>query len=217
MRPLIYVPIIHSEADLGGLGQEVRRHFEEVLGADAWTRRYASVDAMWDGLRSKLLALPLPWARTRLYQDGLPVCGWELPIVRDLAAQGSRNHLLLAELMERGATLMGTEDPALLVEEYRRIERLTVTVKQESSAAVAAEIKSSGEEILRRRDAFIAHRIDSTVQEDETGVLFLGLIHRVDELLEGKFDVRHLIHSLPFGTDPWRRLKESRHDGSDPG
>ncbi len=217
MRPLIYVPIIHSEADLGGVGQEVRRHFEEALGADAWTRRYASVEAMWDGLRTKLLALPLSWAHTRLYQDGLPVCGWEHPIVRDLAAQGSRNHLLLAELMERGATLMGTEDPALLVEEYRRIELLTRAAKQAEPAPAAEELKRSGEEILRRRDSFIAHRIDTTVQEGETGLLFLGLIHRVDELLEGKFDVRHLIHSLPFGTDPWRRLKESRHDESEQG
>jgi hypothetical protein len=217
VRLLIYVPIIHSEADLGGIGEEVRRHFEAVLGAGAWTRRYASVEAMWDGLRTKILALPLSWSCMRLYQDGLPVCGWERQIVSDLAAKGSRNHQLLAELMERGGTLMGTEDPALLVEEYRRIQRLTLAAKQDGPDPVAEELKREGEELLHQRDSFIAHRIDTTVRDGEAGVLFLGLIHRVDELLDGKFDVRHLIHSLPFGTDPWRKHKERRHDESEQG
>jgi hypothetical protein len=214
---LIYVPIIHSEADLGGVGDEVRRQFEEVLGAEAWTHRYASVEGMWEGLRAKLLALPLSWPDIRLFQDGLPVCGWERQIVSDLAAKGGRNHQLLTALMERGATLMGTEDPALLVEEYRRIQRLTLAAQRNEPDQVAEELKREGEELLRRRDSFIAHRIDTTVQAGETGLLFLGLFHRVDELLDGKFEVRHLIHSLPFGTDPWRRLKESRHDGSEQG
>jgi hypothetical protein len=217
VRPLIYVPIIHSEADLGGAGDEVRRQFEAVLGAAAWTQRYASVDAMWEGLHAKLLGLPLDWPSVRLYQDGLPVCGWERQIVSDLAAKGSRNHRLLSELMERGAALMGTEDPALLVAEYRRIQRLTLAAQQGEPGPVAEELKREGEDLLHRRDAFIAERIDSTVGEGETGILFLGLFHRVDELLNGKFEVRHLIHSLPFGTDPWRRLKESRHDGSEQG
>jgi len=217
VRPLIYVPIIHSEADLGGAADEVRKQFEQFLGAGAWTHRYASVEAMWDGLRAKLLALPLEWAGIRLYQDGLPVCGWERQIVSDLAAKGSRNHQLVAELMERGATLMGTEDPALLVEEYRRFQRLTLAAQQNEPDSVAEELIRRGEELLRQRDTFIAQRIDTTVQEGETGLLFLGLSHGVDELLTGKFEVRHLIHSLPFGTNPWRRLKESRHDGSEQG
>ncbi|HYU32483.1 MAG TPA: hypothetical protein VEW48_09990 [Thermoanaerobaculia bacterium] len=208
MRALIYVPIVHSEVDLGSMGGEVRRRFQEAFGNEEWERKYASVEAMWAGLRTKLFALPLEWRRTRLYQDGLPVCGRETEIVRDLAAGGSRNYQLLAELMERGATLMGTEDPELMVAEYRRIQSLVRTAQQREPDAAAEELKREGEEILRGRDAFIARRIETTLEEGETGILFLGLLHRVDALLDGKFDVRQLIHSLPFGADPWRRLKE---------
>jgi len=63
-------------------------------------------------------------------------------------------------------------------------------------------MQREGEALLSKRDAFVAKRIDESLAEGENGVLFLGLAHRVDELLEGKFEVRHLIHSLPFGADP---------------
>jgi hypothetical protein len=166
---------------------------------------------MWEGLSSKLSALPLPWQRTRLYQDGLPVCGREHDIVRDLAAKGSRNHQLLTVLMERGATLMGTENPELMIAEYRRIQRLVQAAQRREPNSVVEELRREGEAVLQNRDAFVAQRIDSTLEDGETGILFLGLLHRVDELLDGKFDVRHLINSLPFGADPWRKLKERGH------
>ena len=213
MRALIYVPVVHSEVDLGTMAGEVRRRFQAAFGADEWARRGASVEAMWQGLRAKICALPIAWPRVRLYQDGLPVCDQERTIVSDLATQGSRNHQLLGELIERGATLMGTESPALMVREYRRIQRLVQLSQEAVPGAVAEELKREGEAILGERDAFVAHRIDSTLQEGETGLLFLGLLHRVDELLEGRFEVRHLIHNLPFGADPWRQLRERRsHD-----
>jgi hypothetical protein len=212
VRTLIYVPIIHSEADLGTMADEMRRQFHAVLdSADLWERRTAAVEAMWNGLRAKLLALELDWPRTRLYQDGLPVCDLEPQIVRDLAAKGSRNYLLLLELMERGALLMGTDRPDLIVAEYRRIQRLVQAAQTGAADAVVEELRREGEVILRRRDDYIAQRIDATLQEGETGILFLGLLHRVDELLGVRFEVHHLIHSLPFGADLWRRLKE-RHD-----
>jgi len=211
VRALIYVPIVHSEVDLGSMAGELKRRFSEAFGAEEWGRRHTSIDAMWDGLRTKLFAMQLVWQRTRLYQDGLPVCGREEEIVRELAGKGGRNHQLLVELMEQGAILMGTEDPALMVAEYRRIPKLLQAAEQRAPDAVVETLRQEGEEILRRRDAFIAQRIDTTLQQGETGILFLGLLHRVDELLEGKFDVRHLIHNLPFGADPWRKLKEGNH------
>lgn len=212
MRTLIYAPIIHSEADLGSVGGEVRQRFQDAFGRGAWERRFSSVDAMWEGLGKKLLALPLSWERTRLYQDGLPVCGREAEIVRDLARQGSRNHQLVLELMSRGAILTGTESAPLIVAEYRRIQKLIEASRLEDSDAVALELKAEGERLLRERDAFIAARIDATLQEDETGLLFVGLLHRVDELLGDGFEVQQVIHSLPFGADPWRRIANRGSD-----
>lgn len=211
MRALIYVPMVHSEADLGRMAEEVRRQYIDALGADAWSRRTSAVDAMWAGIRQKLLALPLAWNTVRLYQDGLPVCGRELDIVRDVAAAGSLNHRLLLELVERGAVLMGTESAELLVREYRRVQEL-VQVARGGAAGVAA-LEREGQAVLRDRDVFIARRILTTLQQDETGIVFCGLLHRIDELIGDDSEVRHVIHNLPFGADPWRRLKESSSHG----
>jgi len=215
LRSLIYVPIVHSEVDLGSAGGEVRRRYQEAFGPSAWKRRFSSVEAMWDGIAEKLRALPVEWPRTRLYQDGLPVCGREAEIVRDLARQGSRNHQLLLEAMERGATLMGTESAALVVAEYRRVQKLIEAARlpDETSDEIALELKAEGERLLKERDAFMASRIDATLQVGETGILFVGLLHEVDELLSQGFEVRHVIHSLPFGADPWQRIQNRRSDG----
>ena len=129
----------------------------------------------------------------------------------ELAGKGGRNHQLLVELMERGAILMGTEDPALMVAEYRRIQKLLHAAERHAPDSIVETLRQEGDAILRGRDAFIAHRIDTTLQEGEMGILFLGLLHRVDELLAGRFEVRNLIHNLPFGADPWRKLKERCH------
>ena len=208
MRALIYVPVVHSEVDLGTMADELRPRFQEVFGADEWVRRFASVETMWECLRTMLCGLPIDWPSTRLYQDGLPVCNQEREIVRDLAAKRSRNHQLLVELMARGATLMGTERPDLLVREYRRIQRLVAASHEPAPEALVEELRREGEAILRERDGFIAHRLAATLQDGETGIVFLGLLHRVDELLDRSFEVRHLIHSLPFGAAPWRQRRE---------
>jgi hypothetical protein len=207
MRSLIYVPIIHSESELGTLGDVIRRRFEEAYGARAAAAREPSVDAMWTGLRRRLTEMALPWKRTRIYQDGLPVCGREQDIARDVAMKGSKNYEIVLELMERGATLMGTEDPDLMVQEYRRIQALVRIAASGAPHDNILELKRDGDELLRKRDRFIAQRIQATLGQGETGILFIGLLHRVDELLGPGLHVQHLIHNLPLKADIFRRLE----------
>jgi len=201
VRTLVYVPIIHSEVELGSKGASVRRSFIEALGDAAWQRREVMVEAMWQGLRDTLMALPLPASGTRLYQDSLPICGHEHEIVEDLANSGSRNHQLLRALMQRGAVLMGTENASLILAEYRRIQQLEQLSKQGGSAAAARLLEQEGQRLLRERDTFIARRIDDTLRDGELAIVLLGMLHRVDEHLAGKLTIRHVIHSLPFGVD----------------
>jgi hypothetical protein len=212
MRHLIYVPIVHSEVDLGSVAGEARQLFERAFGRTEWSRRRASVELMWEGLRARLLALPLCWHRTRLYQDGLPVCGREEEIVRELAADGSHNHRLLVELAANGATLMGTEDPELMLAEYRWIQKVREAAYGGASENGIEKVSREGRALLGARDDFVARRIDETLADGETGILFLGLLHRVDEIVDGRLELTLLIHTLPFDTDPWQRLKAKKRD-----
>jgi len=47
VRALIYVPIVHSEVDMGSMAEELKRRFAEAFGSAEWARRYSSVEAMW--------------------------------------------------------------------------------------------------------------------------------------------------------------------------
>ena len=207
-RILFHVPIVHTAEDLGSMAEETRNRLSKALGAEAVARRTATIVAFWSALEGRICALPLAWDRTRLYQDGLPVGGHELAIVKELAEKGNRNHALLLSLVGRGATLMGTEDPTLLLREYRRIQRLVQLTAV--GAHDALELRNEGDALLRERDEFIANRIDSTLREGESGILFVGLLHRVDELLRGKVELHSFKDSLPPGAEPWRQARRSQ-------
>ena len=192
MRTLIVIPIIHTEQDMGSLLEQVKQEYVTRYGHEKWAEHLKSIDEVWSGIRRMVAALELPYASVRLYQDGLPLCGKEADIVKEVAARGGRNHQLLVELMEQGARLMGTEDPDLLLQEYQ--------FHQGASGGGEQGHENRREDQSRRllsgRDRFIAGRINATLSAGEIGLLFLGLAHSVEPLLDADILVRHLLPSL---------------------
>lgn len=115
------------------------------------------------------------------------MCGFELEIVRELAKAGSSNHQLILSLIDKGATLMGTEDPQLLIEEYQ--------MQQQSKDALHSHQEKTEEatRLLEARDRFIVKRIDETLHPGEIGLLFLGASHRLDTMKSSDIRVETLI------------------------
>jgi hypothetical protein len=169
---------------MGGLGEQAAMKAIEKIGLAQWEAQCRSIEQGWARIEELIESLHLDHPSCRLYQDGLPVCGHELLIVRDLANAGSHNHQLLLTLYERGAMLMGTESPDLLVEEYQMVTQYLAHNK----TANFTEMEARSAELLERRDCFIADRIAATLKPGESGLLFLGLLHS----LEGKLpsDIR---------------------------
>lgn len=198
IRSLVYVPIVHTEKDMGALASQMRETFVSEFGEEHWQEHWEAIHQMWDGLKARIRQLALDYSKVRLYQDGLPACGFEEKIVRDLGSQGSKNHQLLIWLMEQGATLEGTEDPNLLIQEYGHIKRILSAETEDDKKAAAKEYESTAKELLQKRDQFIAQRIEETLKAGETGLLFLGMLHGVDEILSKEIKVSYLIHRLPF-------------------
>ncbi len=198
MRQLIYVPVIHSEADMGTVAESHKKEFTDQFGVCVWNEHIKAVDEMWEGIRKRLCKLDVDYSKVRIYQDGLPLCGREMHIVRDVAAQGSQNHQLVLSLVERGASLEGTEDVQLLLEEYRYIQAITTERKPAEKRKKAKSLSVKRKLLLRRRDRFTAQRIDETLQEGETGILFAGMAHRIDMYLPNDINVSYLIFRLPF-------------------
>jgi len=202
MRSLVYVPIAHSEADMGSKAELLKQRYVERLGPKRWSKHQALIEDLWRGIRKRLLTQGLQWEKVRLYQDGLPVCGREMEIVRHVAGQDSTNYGLILELIGKGARLEGTEDPELLRREYELASAVVGADDEESRRRASDQYAEEGPKILKARDEFIGRRIDQTLLDGETGVLFMGVLHEVDRCLPKSIRVRYLINRLRLKEGP---------------
>ena len=180
-RTLVYIPIIHTAADMGTLAPSIRGKKLSLLGRQGLAHNAAAVEKIWQEIEGVASRLPVVPGTVRIYQDGLPICPHEQEIVTELAGSGSRNHKLLLQLESRGARVMGTESPELLVEEYQ-LARAALA----SGAALAdgSQQRQLCDTVLEKRDRFIADRINVTLGDGETGILFIGLLHSLSQFLD---------------------------------
>jgi hypothetical protein len=110
-----------------------------------------------------------------------------------MARVGSRNHQLLRRLMAQGAILMGTESGDLLVQEYQAAQQ-SLRGRSPRAAGVAAPRRALSDALLKRRDQFIAGRINDTLKDGETGILFLGMLHALEGYLHPDIQVIYPFH-----------------------
>jgi hypothetical protein len=206
-RKLIYVPIIHSQADLGSLAERLPAMARERLGAETWRRHRRRTEEFWRKLRVKVMARvsqeladtpgcgvaaqpPRGWDNLRVYQDGMPAAGETARrIVQELAEKGSPNYQLVGELMARGAHLERTEQADLLKQEYRMIREIITASEPAERDRARQQYSRISESLLEQRDRFIAERIGETLREGEVGLLFIGALHRVQEYLPEDIEV----------------------------
>ena len=78
---------------------------------------------------------------------------------------------------------MGTESGDLLVQEYQ-LAKQSLTTRPPRAAGVAALRRALGAALLQRRDQFMAQRINDTLKRGETGILFLGMLHSLEQYLD---------------------------------
>ncbi len=182
-RPLIWVPIIHTPSDLGSVGEAFQQLYVRRTSHEEWDRHIRTVDDAWERIRRAIEQMHLDHGVLRVYQDGLPQCGHELDIVKELAAAGSQNHQILLDLAARGATIIGTESPALLLEEYESVQRSLARLATDEADGDAPKQQIWNKLVLEKRDRFIAGRINETLKVGEVGLIFLGLLHALEPFL----------------------------------
>jgi len=177
MRYLTIFPIIHSAQELGSVGPLYKKTFIKEKGLMEWKQQQAVIRQLWDRINNKLQALKVDYERVYLYQDAFPVGMDSNKMIEEMVNRGSRNYILIQSLMKKGACLMGTESPALLLEEYERL-------KDENSS-----IQVEAGDLLNRRDLFIAEQINKTLPKTRTGLLFIGAKHNLAAFLSPDIQV----------------------------
>jgi hypothetical protein len=200
IRRLIYVPVLHGQDDAGRAASNVAENEKSRKGKESIGADRTAVEDMWQGIAAKIAELNLPWKKTRIYQDGTPVCGNEAALAERLAERGSPNYSFLIRLMKKGAVLEGTEDMNLLIQEYDLLNKSLMKKAVSDRDSVNAEYQEKSRKLLVLRDQFIAGRIAATLQEGELPIVFMGVMHRLDKLLEKDFQVSYIIYRLPFSS-----------------
>lgn len=191
MRALILLPIIHGINDLGDLGEAVTNS----RTPEQAEQHQIGIDHFWSLLESAIDGFGLDYKKLKLYQDGLPVCGRESDIVVETAESGSRNFCLLQRLIYKGATLVGTESPELLLKEYALMRQA-----HDSQPGLTTPTAETAQTLLDQRDTFIAQRINDTLNEGEMGLLFIGLLHKVEDKLPKDITVIQPIEKPAIGS-----------------
>lgn len=189
MRTLIYVPIIHTSADLGSMAKDIAKKGITNLGQEIWTTHRETVERFWDVISNYFDSTNV--VGMKIYQDGM-VGEDEVgkQIVEDAAKAGSKNYQLVSRLLERGAVLVRTEDFKLVKQEYDRLLAITRAKSITRKIIAFMKYKLVKTILLNKRDAFIAKRIDETLGPDENGILFIGAFHKIKHKLPKGISVR---------------------------
>jgi len=191
MRTLIYVPVIHTSADLGSIAKEVTKRGIRDLGQELWEKHRRTVEGFWDVISDYFDSIDVK--DMKIYQDGM-VAEDEVgkKIAEDTAKAGSKNYQLILKLLDRGAVLVKTEDFKLVKKEYDRL--LAITQAKSITKKIIAFIKYKLVKVilLNRRDNFIANRIEQTLKADEKAILFIGAFHNIKKRLPKDIQIKEV-------------------------
>ncbi|MBA4391539.1 MAG: hypothetical protein C0399_11475 [Syntrophus sp. (in: bacteria)] len=217
-RRLLYVPIIHTEADLGSVGEDIAKRGLREFGETLWKRHQETVLGFWDAIAGYFDSIEV--SGFKVFQDGMVADGETgMTIVQEVVKTGSRNYQIISELIRKGAILVKTEDINLVREERDWILRITQAKNRAQKLDAALKYKLAKNNLLEKRDKFIAKQIDDTLQEGGMGILFVGAFHNVRKWLQKEIAVKEIkdIHKvkeyhklLPFYRSNRERVERLR-------
>ena len=188
MRTLIYVPIIHNYADMG---------IAKKLALDPDGERYEfekAIDRLWNMIGRDIAGMNLDFRKIMIYQDSWCETSDHKSLITN-ASRGSRNYQLILRYLRRGATLIDTEKFSLVFDSFfvRTARRYAIEpelffqMRMFIHAVILRILLDTGsfstKKDLDRRDAYVAKRIQDTLGEGQTGILFMGADHGVDRFI----------------------------------
>jgi hypothetical protein len=209
MRRLIYIPIIHTDADMGSLASALDQSTAAFSGEERWERHKATASHFWQMVSDYLEMLDT--SNLKVYQDGF-VSDGDLGknIIEEAVRRGSQNYEVILNLLDRGAEVISTEDIALLQKEYENISRIIKAETPSQRRSAYKEYESRKSQLTMERDSFIARTVNETLEDSEVGLLFIGAYHDVVphlaqdivvEQLKEREKVKAYFDELMYGND----------------
>ena len=216
MRTILYVPVIHTSADLGSLAKDVTKRGITELGEEIWKEHIKRVEGFWDVISHYFDSMDV--SGMKIYQDGMVADG-EVgqKIVEEGIKSGSKNYEIISKLLQKGAILVKTEDFKLVKEERDRLLAMTRAKSITLKLIALIKYKLVKNRLLIKRDKFIAKRIDETLNQGETGIIFIGAYHNIKKWLPKDIQIKEIKDAdkireyqrlLPFYNKNQERIEE---------
>ncbi len=158
-RKLLLAPLIHLPVPPDAMPPE---------GAEIMARYWEQVDVQVRAVQNALGSV------SHVYHENTPEGGADG--LGYLEASGQSSHAIVKSLTEDGATLESTESMEIMAES---LDLQRCLMQPLMSPAVASRLQEWFSEATRRRYEFIAEAINSTLPEDETGLLLINERHQV--------------------------------------
>lgn len=221
MRTLIYIPIIHSGADMGSMATELTRKGVDEFGIEFWESHVDTVNKYWEIISQCCDTIDLGDKVVKIYQDGMVVDGEiALKIMEESAKAGSRNYEIISKLVKRGAIIVRTEDISLVKKELEMLKSIPSSGSLIIKLIKIFWFKIIRSKLLNQRDKFIAGRIAATLDPNEKGIIFLGAYHDILKKLPKDIAIKELKEInkvreyqklLPFHVQKKQRYLELSH------
>ncbi len=179
------------EADLGSLASDIAKRGIASLGEEVWQKHMGTVKSFWDSMAGYFEKLEV--SNFKVYQDGMVADGeMGLKILEEGLKSGSKNFEIILKLIKRGAVLVKTEDFALVKRERDYLVELTKAKTRIGKLIAYLKYRLIKNELLKERDRFIANRISETLNQGETGILFIGAYHDIIPKLAKDIQAREI-------------------------
>jgi len=180
MRTLLYIPIIHSGADMGSLAASLTQKGVDEFGKEFWESHISTVEKYWEIIRKFCGSIDCKSKTVKIYQDGMVIDGEiAIKIIEDSVKAGSKNYEIISELISRGAIIVKTEELSLVKKEIALLTKIPSNGPVITKILKILWFKILRAKLLHQRDKFIAGRIAATLGPDETGIIFIGAYHNI--------------------------------------
>lgn len=218
MKTLIYVPIIHTSADMGSMAAELTQKGIDEFGREFWETHVNTVNKYWEIISQYCDTIGLGGKVVKIYQDGMVADGEiAIKIIEDSIKAGSKNYEIISRLVKRGAIIVRTEDITMVKKELEMLTLIPSSGPLIMKLIRIIRFKISRSKLLNQRDEYIAGRIAATLGPNETGIIFLGAYHNISSKLpkdilvneqKGIHKVREYQKLLPFHAIKKQRFEE---------
>jgi hypothetical protein len=165
---------------MGHLATEHNRKGIAEFGNEFWEIHVAIVNKYWENIDHYCDTLKIGERGLKLYQDGMMTDGeLAMKIIADSVKMGSRNFEIISKLVSDGAEIVKTEDLDLVKKELELLNSIPSSNLFLLKALKIIILRWKRSHLLKKRDDFIASRIAVTLQQGETGLIFIGAYHNI--------------------------------------